>query len=97
VVIVGAVAAGFTVIETTVDPVDPPYPLEIEAPYIITVVVVVTVGAVQLKVQLNGEVVIAARCVISPLITCVVDPAVNVPAEAPTSSPLFGVPLLLNV
>ena len=84
-------------IETTVEPVDPPYPPEIDAPYIITVVVVVTVGAVQLKPQLNGELVAEEVCVISPLITCVFDPAVNVPADAPTSSPLFGLPLLLNV
>jgi hypothetical protein len=33
----------------------------------------------------------------SPFMTCVVDPAVNVPAEAATSKPLFGVPLLLKV
>ena len=96
-VIEGAVAAGFTVIVTTVEPVDPPYPPEIEAPYIVTVVAVVTVGAVQLNVQLRGDVPSAVMWVISPFITCVVDPAVNVPAEAPTSNPLFGLPLLLKM
>jgi len=96
-VIEGAVAAGFTVIVTTVEPVAPPYPPEIEAPYIVTVVGVVTVGAVQLNAQLRGEVPSAAMCVISPFITWVVDPAVNVPADAPTSNPLVGLPLLFNV
>jgi hypothetical protein len=96
-VIDGAVAAGFTVIVTTVEPVDPPYPPEIEAPYIVTVVGVVTVGAVQLNVQLKGDEESAAIWVISPFITCVVDPAVNVPADAPTSSPLFGPPLFVKV
>jgi hypothetical protein len=91
------VAAGFTVIVTTVEPVDPPYPPEIEAPYIITVVAVVTVGAVHVKLQLRGDVVSAAICVISPFINCVVEPAVNVPADAPTSNPLLGLPLLLKV
>ena len=95
--IVGAVTAGFTVIVTTAEPVDPPYPPEIEAPYIETVVVVVTVGAVQLKLQLKGADVAAVVWVISPLITWVPDPAENVPAVAPTSSPLLGVPLLLKV
>src|SRR5207302_6421098 len=66
-----------------VEPVEPPYPPEIDAPYIMTVVVVVTVGAVHLKPQLIGDVVIDAVCVISPLITCVFDPAANVPADAP--------------
>jgi hypothetical protein len=97
VVIVGAVAAGFTVIVTTAEPVDPPYPPEIDAPYIETVVAVVTVGAVQLKLQLRGVDVAADVCVISPLMTWVPDPAENVPADAPTSSPLLGVPLLLRV
>jgi hypothetical protein len=96
-VIDGAVAAGFTVIVTTVEPVDPPYPPEIEAPYIITVVGVVTVGAVQLNVQLSGDDVSDVVWVISPFITCVFDPAVNVPADAPTSNPLFGLPLLVKV
>jgi hypothetical protein len=96
-VIDGAVAAGFTVIVTTVEPVDPPYPPEIEAPYIVMVVGVVTVGAVQLKLQLSGDVASAAIWVISPFINCVVDPAVNVPADAPTSNPLLGLPLLLKV
>jgi hypothetical protein len=59
-VIDGAVAAGFTVIVITVEPVDPPYPPEIDAPYIMTVVGVLTVGAVQLNVQLKGAEVSAA-------------------------------------
>jgi hypothetical protein len=53
-VIDGATAGGFTVIVSIPVPVDPPYPPEIEAPYIVTVVVVVTVGAVQLNVQVRG-------------------------------------------
>ena len=93
----GATAGGFTVIVSTPVPVDPPYPPEIEAPYIVTVVVVLTVGAVQLNVQLRGVEVSDARWVISPLITCVFDPAVNVPADAATSNPLFGPPLLFSV
>jgi hypothetical protein len=96
-VIDGATAAGFTVIVSTVVPVDPPYPPEIEAPYMVTVVVVVTVGAVQLNVQLRGVEESAAIWVISPFITSVVDPAENVPADAPTSNPLFGPPLLFKV
>jgi hypothetical protein len=78
-------------------PVDPPDPPEIEAPYSVTVVGVVTVGAVQLYAQLSGDEVSAASCVISPFITCVLDPAVNVPAVAATSNPLFGLPLLVRV
>jgi hypothetical protein len=77
--------------------VDPPYPPEIDAPYSVTVVEVVTVGAFQLNVQLRGAVLSAASCVISPFITCVLDPAVNVPALAATSNPLLGLPLLVRV
>jgi len=96
-VIDGATAGGFTVIVSIPLPVDPPYPPEIEAPYIVTVVVVVTVGAVQLNVQVSGVEVSDALWVISLFITCVFDPAVNVPADAATSNPLFGPPLLFKV
>ena len=96
-VIDGALAAGFTVTVRVAVPVDPPYPPEIDAPYRVTVVEVVTVGAFQLNVQLRGVALSAASCVISPFITCVLDPAENVPALAATSNPLFGVPLLVRV
>jgi hypothetical protein len=96
-VIDGALAAGFTVTVRVAVPVDPPYPAEIDAPYMVTVVEVVTVGAFQLNVQLRGVELSEASWVISPFITCVLDPAVKVPALAATSNPLLGVPLLVRV
>lgn len=49
--------------------------------------VALTVGAVQLKVQLC--VLLGELCTISPLSTLVPVPAANVPAEAATSTPPF--------
>ena len=91
------VTGGFTVISTEVLPVDPPKPPEIEAPYIVTVVVLVTEGAVQLNAQLSGAAVSGAMWVISPFNSRVVDPAIKVPCVAATSRPLFAVPELVRV
>ena len=93
----GAGADGVTLIVIEVLPVEPPAPPEIEAPYMVTVVAAVTVGAVQLNDQESGVLVADEMWVISPLISCVVVLAVKVPAVAATSRPLFGVPLLASV
>ena len=63
----------------------PPLKLSVDAAYKVTFVLAVTVGAVQLKVQLWVE--LGEVCVISPFKTLVPVPAANVPAVAATSSP----------
>ena len=66
-------------------------------PYIVTVVVLVTVGAFQLNCQLSGVLLTDPVWVISLLISCVVDPAEKVPCVAATSRPLGPVPLFVSV
>jgi hypothetical protein len=67
-------------------PVPPPAPLT-AAPYMVTAVLVVTVGAVQENVQ--ECVLVDALCVISPFNTFVPAPAMNIPAVEATSNPPF--------
>src|ERR1700757_50717 len=89
---VGVGAAAVTVMFCCSFPV-PPLKLSMAAAYRVAGVVAVTVGAVQLKVQL--WVLLGALCTISPLRTFVPVPAAKVPADAATSTPpLPAVPVL---
>jgi hypothetical protein len=90
----GFVAGAVTVVVSMVVPV-PPLEPSIAAPYIVCVVFAVTVGAVQLNVQLC--VLFAVVWVISPPITWVVLPAVNVPPVEATSKQPLPPPLTVNV
>jgi hypothetical protein len=81
---VGLAAGAVTVTACFTAPV-PPLKLSMAAAYKVAVVVAVTVGAVQLNVQVF--VLLGALWTISPLRTFVPVPAVNVPAEAATSRP----------
>jgi hypothetical protein len=83
---VGVGAAAVTVMFCCLVPV-PPLKLSMAAAYRVAVVAAVTVGAVQLKVQL--WVLLGALCTISPLRTLVPVPAAKVPADAATSTPPF--------
>jgi hypothetical protein len=91
------VTGGATVMVMVVVPVLPFFPPAIEAAYMVTVVLVLTAGAVQLKVQLKGAEESAAVCVISFEITWVPWPAAKVPSVTKTSRPPRGEPLFVNV
>src|ERR1700730_5829657 len=82
----GGPAAGETIIGRMIVAV-PPLKASIPAPYILKLVVVVTVGAVQLNVQLLVAPASPPVWVISPPDTLLPVPAVNVPPTAETSSP----------
>jgi hypothetical protein len=83
-----------TVMLWVVVPVPPPDP-STAAPYIVTTVLLVTVGAVHENVQ--ECVLVAEACVISPFSTFVPAPAVNVPAVEATSNPPFPPPPTVRV
>jgi hypothetical protein len=87
-VMVGFATGAVTVIDFWTVPVPPPK-LSIAAAHTVTVVFAVTVGAVQLKVQLGP---LGALCTNSPLEIFVLVPATKVPAEVATSRPAAEVP-----